>query len=278
MKTAELTERIRLPEEARRLAGKEQISRQEYDIWREKFDRDIRQFMRDWKELENRYVWALEFYLKLAADTYVEYQKRGDPDEVFDATFYDLTIWCRECYRKHGVYGLAELEWLGQSVRLELFRLGRLQFEPIVTKKDMRGKENTLPAGTKALKVHIPEGEPLAPEVCQASFDQAEEFFKGEYEAYICESWLLSLHLKEILPETSNIIRFQDFFEVTGTKYSSPQAEERIFGEVLEDKRQYPEATSLQRKAKEYLLSGGDLGIGEGFFYSRERTGMDVRK
>ena len=159
-----------------------------------------------------------------------------------------------------------------------MFRLGRLQFEPIVTKKDMRGKENTLSAGTKALKVHIPEGESLAPEVCQASFEQAEEFFKGEYEAYVCESWLLSLHLKEILPETSNIIRFQDLFEVTGTKYSFPQAEERIFGEILEDKGQYPEATSLQRKAKEYLLSGGDLGIGEGFFYSRERTGMDVRK
>ena len=86
------------------------------------------------------------------------------------------------------------------------------------------------------------------------------------------------MHLKEILPETSNIIRFQDFFEVTGTKYSFPQAEERIFGEILEDKGQYPEATSLQRKAKEYLLSRGDLGIGEGFFYSRERTGMDVRK
>ena len=32
------------------------------------------------------------------------------------------------------------------------------------------------------------------------------------------------------------------------------------------DKRNYPEDTSLQRKAKEYVLSGRDLGIGVGFF------------
>ena len=265
MKTAELTERIRLPEEARRLAGKEQISRQEYDIWREKFDRDIRQFMRDWKELENRYVWALEFYLKLAADTYVEYQKRGYPDEVFDATFYDLTIWCRECYRKHGVYGVDELLWLGQSVKMELFRLGRLQFEPIQVEKDMKGDGREILAGTRALNVHIPAGEPLVYEECQKSFEQAVEFFGEKYRVFVCESWLLSPHLKEILPKSSNILRFQKLFWVTEVGYAYPQAEQRIFGEVLKDKRQYKEDTTLRRKAKEYVLSGRDLGIGVGF-------------
>lgn len=259
-------ERIRLPEEAKRLARKERINEKEYAVWRNKFDRDIRQFIKEWKELEDRYVWALEFYLKLAADTYAEYQKRGYAEEVFDATFYDYTIWCRECYRKHGVYGLDELWWLGQPVKMNLFRLGRLQFEPIVTEKDMKGKEQTIPAGTKALNVHIPEGEPLKMEACQASFARAEEFFKGEYQVYVCDSWLLSPHLKEILPETSNIIRFQDLFEVTEVGYPYPQAEQRIFGDILEDKSQYPQETSLQRKAKEYVLAGRDLGIGVGFF------------
>ena len=66
--------------------------------------------------------------------------------------------------------------------------------------------------------------------------------------------------------ESSNIIRFQNLFEVTEVSYAYPQAEQRIFGDVLEDKRQYPEDTSLRQRAKAYVLAGRDLGIGAGFF------------
>lgn len=266
MKIEELMERIRLPGEAREPMQKGQIAEEEYEVWKDKFYQDIRQFIGEWKEMDGKYVWALEFYLKLAMDAYEEYQERGYTDQVFDETFYDITIWCRECYRKHGVYGLDELWWLGQSVKLKLFRLGRLQFEPILVEKDMKGREQTIQAGTKALNVHIPEGEPLKMEACRESFGRAEEFFGQEYQVYVCDSWLLSPHLEEVLPNTSNIIRFQKLFEVTDVGYQYPQAEQRIFGEILEDKRQYPENTTLQKRAKEYVLSGKDLGIGVGFF------------
>ena len=266
MKTEELMERIRLPKEARELARTDRIGGEEYEVWKGKFYHDIRQFIEEWEEIDGRYIWALEFYLKLALDTYEEYQKRGYADWVFDQTFYDITIWCRECYRKHGVYGLDELWWLGQSVKLKLFRLGRLQFEPVLVEQDMRGEEQTIPAGTKALNVHIPEGEPLKMEMCQESFCLAKDFFGEEYQVYVCDSWLLSPHLKEVLPENSNIVRFQTLFEVTKVGHEYPQAEQRIFGEVLSDKQQYPEDTTLRRRAKEYVLSGRDLGIGVGFF------------
>ena len=266
MKIEELMERIRLPGEAREPMQKGQIAEEEYEVWKDKFYQDIRQFIGEWKEMDGKYVWALEFYLKLAMDAYEEYQERGYTDQVFDETFYDITIWCRECYRKHGVYGLDELWWLGQSVKLKLFRLGRLQFEPILVEKDMKGREQTIQAGTKALNVHIPEGEPLKMEACRESFGRAGKFFGQEYQVYVCDSWLLSPHLEEVLPNTSNIIRFQKLFEVTDVGYQYPQAEQRIFGEILEDKRQYPENTTLQKRAKEYVLSGKDLGIGVGFF------------
>lgn len=266
MKIHELMERIHLPEEAWKVAGEERIGTEEYKAQKKLFYQDIRQFVEEWKEREERYVWALEFYLKLGVDAYEEYQKRNYSDEIFNQTFYDITIWCEECYRNHGVYGLEELWWLGQSVKLKLFRLGRLQFEPVMTEKDMKGKGQIIKAGTKVLNVHIPAGEPLRIEECQKSFEQAKEFFEGEYQVYVCDSWLLSPHLKEILPETSNIIGFQNLFEITETYYRYPQAEQRIFGEVLEDKEQYPENTSLQKRAKEYILSGQDLGIGVGFF------------
>ena len=265
MKTEELMERIRLPKEARELARTDRIGGEEYEVWKGKFYHDIRQFIEEWEEIDGRYIWALEFYLKLALDTYEEYQKRGYADWVFDQTFYDITIWCRECYRKHGVYGVDELLWLGQSVKMELFRLGRLQFEPIQVEKDMKGDGREILAGTRALNVHIPAGEPLVYEECQKSFEQAVEFFGEKYRVFVCESWLLSPHLKEILPKSSNILRFQKLFWVTEVGYAYPQAEQRIFGEILKDKRQYKEDTTLRRKAKEYVLSGRDLGIGVGF-------------
>lgn len=266
MRLEELAERIRLPKEAWESVRRERIDGKEYGILKDVFYQDTEQFVIQWKEMDGRFAWALEFFLKLAADTYEEYRKRGYADKVFDQTFYDITIWCGECYRKHGVYGLEELLWLGQSVKMELFRLGRLQFEPIRVRKDMKGKNCEVFAGTKALNVHIPAGEPLAYEECQKSFEQALEFFGGEYRVFVCDSWLLSPHLKEILPESSNIIRFRNLFEVTEVRYDFLQAEQRIFGEILEDKRQYPEDTFLQRTAKKYVVSGNSLGVGAGFF------------
>lgn len=265
MNLEELMERLHLPWEARRQVLDEQIGKKEYGVWKDKFYQDMEQFIKAWEEMDGGFEWALEFYLKLAADTYDEYQKKGYSDKVFDQTFYDITIWCRECYRKHGVYGVDELLWLGQSVKMELFRLGRLQFEPIQVEKDIKGDGREILAGTRALNVHIPAGEPLVYEECQKSFEQAVEFFGEKYRVFVCESWLLSPHLKEILPKSSNILRFQKLFWVTEVGYAYPQAEQRIFGEVLKDKRQYKEDTTLRRKAKEYVLSGRDLGIGVGF-------------
>ena len=149
MKTDELAKRILLPREAYTAAVKVEISREEYVRERELFYQDIKSFLERWKGKEKRYTWALAFYLRLSAETYDKYQEEGIPDQVFDQTFYDLTIWCRECYRKYGVYGLEELWWLGQSVKMKLFRLGRLQFEPIRVKEPLEGNGIRIRAGTK---------------------------------------------------------------------------------------------------------------------------------
>ena len=77
---------------------------------------------------------------------------------------------------------------------------------------------------------------------------------------------LLSPVLKEFLPEKSNIIRFQNLFHVFEVNHDFPQGEERIFKDVRSDKENYPEESSLQKKAKEYVLAGKDLGIGVGIF------------
>ena len=78
-----------------------------------------------------------------------------------------------------------------------------------------------------------------------------------------CHSWLLCPKLKEILPETSRIIRFQDLFTVYGED-DERQAEERVFGAPLDDPRLYSEHTSLQRAMKRALLEGKTFGMGMG--------------
>ena len=270
MTLTELAKRIDLPEEALWAAQKVDLSDAEYQTCKELFDRDLGAFLKECKEKEEpgRYTWALRFYLQLSVDTWEQYQAEHIPEEVFDQTFYDLTIWCRECKRKHGIYGLEELWWLAQSVKEHLFRLGRLQFEPIVLKEPLEGNGVRIEAGVKGLNVHIPEGEPLAFEKCMDSFRRAERFFaargEGKPEFYMCDSWLLSPALKELLPADSNIIRFQDLFRIVKVHYAFPQAEQRIFGDILEDKSRYPEDTSLRRKAKRYFQEGNDPGIGIG--------------
>ena len=206
----------------------------------------------------------LKTYLTLARDTREQYARLGIPDSVFLASFQDFPIWCRDYAAKHGAAGVSELSWLARTVRCGLFRLGRLQFEPLVLEKALGGHA----AGTPVLEVHIPAEAPLEPEAVLASFAQAPGFFRrhfaAEYSLCHCHSWLLSPALQEILPADSRILRFQSLFDVVDTDQQERQAEERVFGFVSDDPAAYPGHTSLQRAMKDYLLRGGALSMGQG--------------
>lgn len=264
MELRELMKRIHLPEKAREIVKNFDLEEGEFQKWKLLFYEDMRKFLEEWEKSDNHLQWALAFCLRLACEVYEEYRKEKITDEVFDATFYDITIWCEECYRKYQCYGLEEVRWIALSIRMGLFRLGRLQFEPMILPEDLAGKTGVLKAGTHVLNVHIPAGEKMDYEACIESMKRAEEFFGGTFEAYVCDSWLLSPVLKELLPEASNIVRFQNMFEIVKVHHRFPQAEQRIFKEVLAEKEKYPEDTLLQRRAKEYILSGNDIGIGVG--------------
>lgn len=248
MELQELMTRIHLPKESQKVVEQYMLSQEKYRNQKELFYQDTRRFLEEWKTSEDHLQWILAFYLKLALEVHEEYQKQGISEKIFDDTFYDITIWCEECYRKYGYYGLEEAGWIAFSIKMKLFRLGRLQFEPMLLSEDMVGKTGILKAGTSVLNVHIPAGEKLDIEECKKSFEQAEAFFGNTYEAYVCDSWLLSPVLKEFLPESSNIVCFQNLFEVVKVHYRFPQAEQRIFQDIREDKENYPEKTVLQKR------------------------------
>lgn len=56
------------------------------------------------------------------------YEERGIPQSVLVDTMEDLSIWMRHTLHERGEWGLTNLAWLMNHLRLRLFRLGRLQF------------------------------------------------------------------------------------------------------------------------------------------------------
>lgn len=266
MDIQELERRIRLPEEAGRTAESIQINAAEYEEQKRLFNKDLNVFIENWKKREDKYEWALKFYLMLACDTYEIYKEKGIAEEIYDRSFYDITIWCEECYRKYQKYGLEEVWWIAQSVKMNLYRLGRLQFEPYILNENLKTSTGILKKGMHVLNVHIPAGESLDYEKCLESFRMAEKFFpsKQKTNLYMCDSWLLSPRLKEVLEAESNILRFQNMFEIVRVYEAYPQAEQRVFLDIKKDKHQYPEDTSLRKRLKQYLLEGKNPGIGIG--------------
>lgn len=267
MEILELMKRIRLPEEAGRAAVYYLLEEKEYLFWKELFYKDNEEFLKRWKESEHHLQWILSFYLQLACEVYEEYKCKNIREEIFNASFYDITIWAKECYRKYGCWGLEEVCWIGKTSKMELFRLGRLQFEPIILKEDLDGETVHLKAGAHLLNVHIPADGKMDYDECLESIEKAKVFFGDSFQAFICDSWLISPVLRELLPSESNIVKFMNLYEIVNVNFGTEQPEARIFGELRADKENYPEDSTLRRKTKPIFMAGKDTGVGVGVFY-----------
>ncbi|GAB6167954.1 acyltransferase domain-containing protein [Clostridium carnis] len=255
---------IKINEETKVMISKQILSKDVFEEYNKLFNTDKNKFLYKLDNEENKEEIGLIFYVMKSLDIYERFLEKGISKKIFFDTFHDITLWSNYYKNKTGKIGLAELPWFIAHTEMKLFRLGRLQFEISVLNKDRNINGKWYKKGMKILKVHIPEGKSLEEKECQESFLEAIKFFGTEYTMFFCESWLLSPNLKDILPAESNIIKFQNRFLIIDIIYTSRQAEERIFGEVLEDKTKYSEETSLRRKAKEYLKIHDDLGIGIG--------------
>lgn len=207
----------------------------------------------------------LRIFLEWVPLMQAKYRALGISEEIFQDNLRDIPIWVADYWDKHQTSGFAQWAWVANSMRLKVFRLGRLQFEPSEVVEPLPCGALT---GSPCLDVHIPAGEPLDPDEVAASLAGAPEFFKAHfgsrYPLFYCHSWLLSPKLKTLLPPQSRILRFQDFFTVY-FEDTERQAEERVFGAPADDPAVYPETTALQRTLKAALLSGETVGMGKAF-------------
>ena len=186
-----------------------------------------------------------------------DYLDSGIPEEIYLDTMSDAFIWAELYRRLEGKVGLRETGWLLLHIRLELFRLGRLQFQLDDTPEEFRKEVKS----DRVIQVHIPDIGPLDRDECISSFRKAREFYQGNL-PFICDSWLLDPELGRVLPENSNILEFQRLFTIFYVDKSNPQCHQRVF--EFSDKKD----TSLQRNILREEALGTVFGVGYGYFLS----------
>ncbi len=196
-----------------------------------------------------------------AADRYAG---KEIPESIFIDTMKCFPRFIDECKRKNGQAYFDRGWWTYRQISMSLFRIGELEYEL----KPFNDKN--------AIGVHIPSDADLTPSKVDQSLRQAIRFMEKYYpdpvrDRFICESWLLSPVLKELLSENSKILAFQNRFEIISDNREDRDYIEWVFQtppdtEIL----QLPEKTSLQRNVKQLLLKGGNVGAGCGIIRIRE--------
>ena len=144
-----------------------------------------------------------------------KYKKKGIPKSILYDTLSDIVIWCDVWSELKEELFLGEIGWLSNHLSGVLFKLGRLQFAIQHFSED--DEKYGIQKGEYNIGVHIPAVGPLTQEECTKSLAAADGFFAKffpdvSYRYYTCHSWLLDDTLKEILPVTSNILKFGDMF------------------------------------------------------------------
>lgn len=166
------------------------ITEGEYEKLRELFLRDVNLFYEAVKKKRRFSAGIFILFFKMACEVYDRYCEQGISRRVYRDTFYDLTLWCENCYKAYREYGIAQYDWFCRHLDMSLFRLGRLEFERIPSLWEIQTDGISVHKGDPVISVHIPQGEKLELDACLDSFRQAEQFWK-EKQVYLCHSWLL---------------------------------------------------------------------------------------
>ncbi|SDF39783.1 hypothetical protein SAMN05216553_101436 [Lentzea fradiae] len=197
-----------------------------------------------------RHLYA-HVYLALVDVVLLYHRDHGVPEAVSWATLADLGRNLAVDRRMRGEGWPVMRSWLTLHVRGGLYELGRLQHQ----------------RADGEIALHIPDSGPLAPEAVTASLDEARAFFPRHFPdehrtVFSCGSWLLDPRLREHLPADSNIIRFQDRFELE--PYEAPEGIDPdvevlrfVFRSLTTPLHELPRRTALQRAVVEHLEAGG---------------------
>lgn len=190
-------------------------------------------------------------------NTHVLYEEKGIPDDIFIATMKFFTRFINEHMVSLGTYRFTWAWWVPRQLSFNEFRIGELEYETIDNNEG------------KSISIHIPSDADMSTANLRKSYLDARKFFLNYYPEYkdanmYCDSWLLSPALEKLLPEGSNILKFQKAFMIDRVDYETNHFMYWVYKRDDIPWGDLPENTSLQRKMKEYILSGGKVGSASG--------------
>lgn len=201
--------------------------------------------------------YTLACQLHGALNTFRQYRQKEIPDQVFWDTMDFIPRFLEWQKRYYGEYTFPWGWWFPRQLSLQEFRLGELEYE------------RTFFENQPVVSLHIPSDAKLEPKLLRDSLTQMRELFIRLYPEHcqapvLCESWMLSPVLKELLPSDSRILWFQSCFEVQNVDWDSDGVLDWVFPGPRVPYEQLAETTSLQRAAKAYLMDGGKIGWARG--------------
>lgn len=228
------------------------------------YECDVKTYLE--KDAENQEKNAIMF-LYFCEELSRQYKERGISDDIF----FESIKYLPDTLVKGG-FKVDKDAWVVLSLKFEIFRLGRLQFQ--MSKIYPEGKDGGFTGDENVIDVHIPaDGGSVYPEVVDEAFELAEKFFKThfpeyEYKYYTCFSWMLDDALSEYLDVESNIIKFQKRFKIIH-KREQDSIIHFLFKFGFTDREEIREIepkSEFARKIKEKALSGGKFYNVLGYF------------
>ena len=144
--------------------------------------------------------------------------------------------------------------WAIYFIKIKIVEIGSLQFEY---------------DSNSVVKIHIPKNTNLNIFKVKESLKKATIEMKKIYSIknfkYICNSWLLSKQIYEIIDRNSNISKFYDLFDVTEGEECINDILNLVYGmDQCEDYSLLSENTTLQKKIKMQLLNENKFYLGMG--------------
>lgn len=237
----------------------------------EKGDDEFAAYLEVFAEQEQLPVEVLNMYIYLRKCEYAwkQFREKGIDDAVFYDSANAFSVCGQFLLEREGIYGVSRSphrKWMRHFFNIEIFRLGRLEFEVIQSAYDVEIDDHKISPGAPCISVHIPRGK-LSDEACEEAYTQARAFFKKHYGMntcfFFCTSWLLHPWLSEDLGPSSSIVNFQSKFKILALHEGPDSIRQMIqwaFLHPCKNINDYPEDTSLRRAAKRRLQENLPLG------------------
>lgn len=187
---------------------------------------------------------------------------------------YNIKLTCTNDNIKYGINGIrfSQMIWGSYFMKGYLIQIGRLQYE--VGVKNFNKLDKYFEEKHQYIYIHIPRDTHLNEKDVNESFSLADKYIKKYYPelkneklAYYTKTWLLSPEVKEILSTNSNILKFQNKFNIIEYEENVNDFLNFVFNKVLGEVNynDLPEKTTLQSELKKRLLNGDKLHLGLGF-------------